>query len=91
MLPVIEIILQFVTGTKLQLRCDSDVSTIEQRVHVSAKKQTVVGTMPPASTDRSNVSCLQYGQSFLLSDDTSPFVGIGHKHPEPSLTEPWSH
>lgn len=76
--PVLKLLSNATTDDHFQLiRVNSHVSLIEQRVHVTSQKQTILGFMRTNRAVSLDVRSLQHRQCTLARDRTSTVINVG--------------
>src|SRR3989304_4237564 len=77
------------TDLNIKVGSNCDVTTIEQRMKIPSKQQSVFDPVSSALGKWFDVSSIQRREGSLVRHSTTSFVCISNKYPERPLTKPW--
>src|SRR5688572_7228049 len=75
-LTIVKIVLKPSAHLKLKGRCDSDIASIEERMHVRSKQETVSNLVYSTRANWLDVSGIQNREGLLSRDGAPPLVHV---------------
>lgn len=77
---IVEIRMEAFAHFDTELRCHSQVTSVEERVSITSEQKAVIYSVFTLLGVRSNVSRFQHRQHLFAGNGAAPFVGVGHHH-----------